>query len=559
MGDMGKRVTENNRELARLMARLTPEDIDPFDAQTGLDPELVVDSGHDGLTPDHFVRLDHLVADPEVPLDSDSDVDEVGQVLARHLGPRGAAGEHGPAAMFAIYPLVDKTTPSMEVSGIVGDTKHGSGYHRSRNGLRAQGKGSDYSIQLPADKRGDGDACTAIDLKFSARDMKLVTARLMVACKPDSKGNYDPRIEPVREFFGTLNGSTVTGWNRAVTGRPVGYVTSDSSHLWHVHVSVFRDYGDDRNRMLGLAEVLAGKPAGAFGWHDPDSPTKPVVKPTPVVGLPDADEATVRLVAELDAPGAGNWQGAVQNAVSGEWILAQSTPNGTGGEDVRLHRFTKECAYRDTMLLLGAGHWTSFGVSDTNVIWGTWNEGTNDIVTVQYKGGTQVTKKDTSIMHAFSTGNVQVSFSPSRDWLVYRLIKKDTEEYRRYRKSDVLAGNDAPVGEPVIVKRSPDRVVQGFSLRNRNLAVLTGAANKPSHIERYSFETGKATGRQDVTAVGFTKAEHQAALAAGGLPLGKREVEGMDGRRFGVKVWEGDTAGADGHSRVLRIYETDFI
>ena len=556
MGDMGRRVTENDDELARLLRGLTAEDAAPFGDKTvhELSELEVVDAGHEGLTAQHFVRLERLHEDPEVPLDADTPAEEAGEVLARHLGPRGAAGELGPAAMFAIYPLVDRTTPSMEVSGIVGNTRHGSGYHRSRNGLRAQGKGGDYSIQLPADKRGDGNACSGIDLKFSSRDMKLVTARLMAAFKPKG-GKYDPRIECCREFFGTLDGVHVTGWNRAVTGRPVGYVTSDASHLWHVHVSVFRDYATDRNRMLGLAEVLAGKPAGAFGWHDPDKPTE---KPAPVPVVPDPKDADVRLVAELDAPGAGNWQGAVQNAVTGEWILAQARPrtDNPDVEDVVLHRFTRSCAYRDSMTLLACTHPTGFGVSDTNVIWLTWNDSVNDVVTIQYEAGKEARKSDASPMHVFSTGNVQISFSPSRDWCVLRRIRKTTEEYRRYRKADVLAGNDAQVGETVIVQRSPDRVVQGFSLRNRNLGILTGRADGPSFIERYSFDTGKSTGRLDVTDVGFSAAE---LAASGKRAPGKREVEGMDGRRFGVKLWQGEGAGSDGHSRVLRVYETDFL
>ena len=556
MGDMGKRVTENNKELARLMRGLTAEDADPFAGQNP--EEVAVDTGHAGLDASQFVRLDTLHADPAVPLDADTPADEAGEVLARHLRPMGAVGEYGPPAMFAIYPLVDKVVPSMEVSGIVGDTNHGSGYHRSRNGLKAQGNAGDYSIQLPADKRGDGNACTAIDLKFSARDMRLVTARLMTAFKPDAQGNYDPRIEPCREFFGTLNGTSVTGWNRAQTGRPVGYVTSDDSHLWHVHISVFRDYATDRNQMLGLAEVLAGKPAGAYGWHDPNATTTDTPRPVDA-DLPTPEEATVRLVVELDAPGAGNWQGAVQNAATKEWVLAEAVPTASGVDDMVLHRFTKEGTPVDKMVLVGAGHWTAFGVSDTNVIWGTWNEGTNDVVTIQYQGGARATKRDTTPMHAFSTGNVQVSFSPSRDWLVYRLIKKTTEEYRRYSKADVLAGLDNQRGKTVVVQRDPARVVQGFSLRNRNLAVLTGASNKPSFIDRYSFDTGEHTGRLDVTEVGFTDAERAAAAAPDGRPLGKREVEGMDGRRFCVKVWQGDGKGADGHARVLRVYETDFI
>jgi hypothetical protein len=513
-------------ELDQLLAGLTAADIDPV---AELDHVDHIDSGHTDLTHHHFAPLADYTSDPLVPFNDDDTPDTVGEGLKATLGPFGAANEYGPAAMYAIYPLVDKVIPSMEVSGIVGDTNHGSGYHRSRNGLKAQGKTGDYSIQLPADRRGDGNACTAIDLKFSAKDMKLVSARLMVAFKAD-----EDRIEPCREFFGTINGSSVTGWNRAVTGRPVGYVTSDASHLWHVHISVFRDYATDRNRMLGLAEVIAGKPAGAFGWKNPDGSTPAVVTPPP----PPVEPPVVPVysqVVELDAPGAGNWQGAVQNVVSGEWFLGHSRGRTDGGEDTVIYRFDKAGKYQDQMVLLGGAHLYGFGVSDTNVLWLPHNDGGNDIITVQYEPGKTKTKADGTQMHVFTDNRAQVSFSPSRDWVCVWERTATTDTYRRYLKQNVLDGLDQPKGKAVAIPRG-SRVVQGFSLVNDNLYLLLGAADQPAVIEKWSFTTGKKLLSTPVTHMGLLAGE-----------TGMREPEGMDGRTFGIKVMQGA-------ARKLRVY-----
>ena len=211
---------------------------------------------------------------------------------ARFLSDRpdlaaAAAGEFAPSALSKIYGWVDPHFSTMRRSGIVGDARHLAGYHRSRQRLLNAGKTADYSIQAPADKRGERWACCGIDISFGPREMIIATRRLMNACKPDGDGSYDPRIEPVREFFGTLDGRKVTGWNRyPSSNRRVGYTTSDSSHLWHVHISAFRDYADDEDKMRGVADVLNGVPL------------KPAPPPLP---KPDQEEDDMPLTdADID-------------------------------------------------------------------------------------------------------------------------------------------------------------------------------------------------------------------------------------------------------------------
>lgn len=137
------------------------------------------------------------------------------------------------------------------LSGIVGDRAHTRGYHRGRNFVPS----TDYSRQLTEDKKGDGDYACAIDMSFSASKMKLYTGRLKAATERN-----DPRMKYVREFYGTLNGSDVYGlihegsadntWRRS---------TSDSSHLWHVHISILRQYSNNKAVMQGILDILMGK------------------------------------------------------------------------------------------------------------------------------------------------------------------------------------------------------------------------------------------------------------------------------------------------------------
>src|SRR5690606_23380852 len=127
-------------------------------------------------------------------------------------------GEYAPKAIKDAYPIIAKAFKSASNGGIVSGGSYG--YHVSRNRLK----------QL--DKKGDGDACSALDVLLSDKDMKIATRRLLDAAK-----RKDPRVyKKLREFGGTLDGKTVTAYN--VTEQR--YISMDKSHLWHVHLSGHR-------------------------------------------------------------------------------------------------------------------------------------------------------------------------------------------------------------------------------------------------------------------------------------------------------------------------------
>lgn len=155
--------------------------------------------------------------------------------------------EYAPDALKWLSEEIIKAVPSAELSGIVGDPSHKYGYHRCRNVLASD----DYSVQVDEDKAGDGDAAAALDMKYNAEWMKKITKRLLDSAKDQN----DPRLNYMREFFGTLNGSTVTGWD-TYFGEPA---TSDDSHLWHVHISVLRKYCTSKKYMAHILSVIKGE------------------------------------------------------------------------------------------------------------------------------------------------------------------------------------------------------------------------------------------------------------------------------------------------------------
>lgn len=142
------------------------------------------------------------------------------------------------------------------LSGIVGDSAHTRGYHRGR----AYVPSTDYSVKLTEDKKGSAYYACAIDMSFSASKMKLYTQRMRAAAE-----NNDPRFKFVREFYGTLNGTDVFGRIHEGSGDGTWrYSTSDKSHLWHIHMSILREYSNNKAIMQGILDVLMGKPLTAL-------------------------------------------------------------------------------------------------------------------------------------------------------------------------------------------------------------------------------------------------------------------------------------------------------
>lgn len=172
------------------------------------------------------------------------------------------SGTVAPGAIEKLWTDLDKRKDvrggleSAVLSGIVGDVAHSFGYHLSPEDLRARGEYySDYSLETPRDRHGAVEhphAASAIDISLDPKEMIIATHRLLHAAK-----HHDPRVHGVREFCGTLNGRETYPWD-LYTGASEGVGSWDDSHLWHVHISFYRDAIRDYASIKGVADVLLG-------------------------------------------------------------------------------------------------------------------------------------------------------------------------------------------------------------------------------------------------------------------------------------------------------------
>ena len=163
---------------------------------------------------------------------------------------------YSPDAMRACYDEIAKATPSAQLSGLYTNKP---GYHNCRSMLPS----SDYSVQRSWDKKGDADAGGALDITLSDADIKKFTQRLIDETK---KSSDNGPLRGVNEFLGTVDGHNVTGMD--VPGQY--WVTSDPSHLWHIHISGKRENANDKAAWMDVADVMLGRTPGS--GEDDDMP-----------------------------------------------------------------------------------------------------------------------------------------------------------------------------------------------------------------------------------------------------------------------------------------------
>jgi hypothetical protein len=137
--------------------------------------------------------------------------------------------------------------------GIRGDIHHLSGYHRSRAWILNSKYCTDrnYSVSRTTGDHGGGRSsdCCALDIQVPSAQLAAMCKRLDVAVRAG-------RLEKVTEWYGTFgNDDRVDGYDN-IANR---VATSDSSHLWHLHISF--DRGAARNSHTDLFNVLTGKGA----------------------------------------------------------------------------------------------------------------------------------------------------------------------------------------------------------------------------------------------------------------------------------------------------------
>jgi hypothetical protein len=143
-----------------------------------------------------------------------------------------------------------------KVSALGGITAFKTGYHGPRNWMKANHP-NDYSIQLAIDKLGPGDEGSALDWTFTDAQKSDFSTIAKFSRRLFKAGQEkDPRAYPLREFYGNTDSDReVEGWsyyrNRAGS--------SDSTHLWHIHMSIYRKYINDAAAMRSILSILSGE------------------------------------------------------------------------------------------------------------------------------------------------------------------------------------------------------------------------------------------------------------------------------------------------------------
>lgn len=143
----------------------------------------------------------------------------------------------------------------MENSGIYANKP---GFHNTR----AANSSGNYSVQGVRNQRGPSDKAAAYDISFKNAhngDYSTIAAfsqRLYVAGQ-----NSDPRMKGWYEFFGNTDwDSYVEGWCFAKHSS----TTSDSSHLWHIHLSELREMLKCWINKDACWSTMAGESLGAW-------------------------------------------------------------------------------------------------------------------------------------------------------------------------------------------------------------------------------------------------------------------------------------------------------
>lgn len=145
--------------------------------------------------------------------------------------------------------------------GIVGDTAHalrGVSYHLGESQLTSDA----YSRQTARDRAGLTDAASALDLgklRGSYGDLRAFSKWLVTQARGNAPGTSD-----MREIIYSPDGQKVLRWDRER-----GYSSApregeaDSSHLWHTHISWYRD-AEERDHTLAFRPYFKEETLVAF-------------------------------------------------------------------------------------------------------------------------------------------------------------------------------------------------------------------------------------------------------------------------------------------------------
>jgi hypothetical protein len=186
-----------------------------------------------------------------------------------------------------LWRMLDTLHPPGLLGGIYANK---SGFHNRGNANIDHGVGkstTNYSIRDAINRSGPGwNAASALDWTFpnaqsgNYSSIKVFTLRLWNA----AHNAADPRLDMgLFEFFGQMDDDrTVEGYNEYKEANE----TSDSSHLWHLHLSFIRSKVGDMWAMWAIYTVLAGWSVAKWKASLPEAPKPPVTPPVKPSAIP---------------------------------------------------------------------------------------------------------------------------------------------------------------------------------------------------------------------------------------------------------------------------------
>ena len=121
--------------------------------------------------------------------------------------------------------------------GVVGNAAHVKGYHLGKDRIFTIPPGlgaADYSIQNARDDNPTNGA-SALDIKLPAADLRALSVWLVAQARG---GN--PLAADLREIIYSPDGVMVLRWDAQRGGLPQPG-EADNTHLWHTHLSYYRD------------------------------------------------------------------------------------------------------------------------------------------------------------------------------------------------------------------------------------------------------------------------------------------------------------------------------
>lgn len=140
-----------------------------------------------------------------------------------------------------------KTGLSLAALGVVGDPAHGGeGYHVGWDRLRSAYGRNDYSVNQSPRDASPTDAAMALDIGSFPR-LREMSIWIVKQCQAGTADSAD-----IREVIYSPDGRVVKRFDRL--GRQSG---GDDSHLWHTHISYFRD-SEDRDKAALFRRFLEG-------------------------------------------------------------------------------------------------------------------------------------------------------------------------------------------------------------------------------------------------------------------------------------------------------------